>query len=543
MRHKGLRLLAVLLVLTMPLHLTQALAAGDEDMQSPPAAAQNEDAEPADTAAGDEEDADAGIADGGETDTERSDAEDADAETTGAETPETGDMDDADTDAGAPEDDSGEAQDAEPEAEDAEGPDTEGPAPEDTDAEADPSEEPEAPAQPVPTPIDVQYHWSADIVSTLMAHGVIRGYEDGRFRPDHAVSRQEAAALIARMMPDPPEPAASVPYADEGEWRWSYNDVAVLYAAGALPAADMFYPTAAITRADFAGFIRGAFYPGESYGGADFFPDISGSAAREDINVLALHGIVQGSSDGGYHPDGYLTRAEAAAVLLRLTNYEIIPAVVTLPAANAVDVPYVSQIYPVYAPVGCEAVSVYMGLKSKGFAANVTLRQFLDAMPRTTSNPAKGFVGSPYVPDLTKRTRTTIYPPILAEFASAYGNVTDISGSSLFEIRSELLAGNPVAVYVTLYWQKPFYRYYNIEGQTQRLLSNNHIVLLCGYNADYGYYVADPYNIGNKYKPYFYWVSESTLKSIYDVRKQALVIRGFEGAWALPAETDQSAAS
>ncbi len=503
MKHKGLRLLAVLLVLTMPLHLTQALAAGDEDVTEPASAAIEDVA-----------------------------AEAPDMEDTNTEDTATGDTDAEDTDA---EDAEGTApEDTEPSDTDAEDADAE-----ETDAED--TEQEETPVQPVPTPVDVQYHWSADIVSTLMAHGVIRGYEDGRFRPDHAVSRQEAAALIVRLMPDPPEPAAWIPYADEGAWRWSYNDVAVLYAAGALKDADNFYPLAAITRADFASFVRGAFYPGETYAGADFFPDISGSAAREDINILALHGIVLGSSDGRYHPAGYLTRAEAAAVLLRLTDYETVPAVVTLPAANVIDIQYVSQLYPVYAPVGCEPVSVYMGLKSRGFVQNVTVRQFLDAMPKTTSNPAKGFVGSPYVPDPTKKTRTTIYPPILTEFAGSYGNVADMSGSSLFEVRSELLAGNPVAVYVTLYWQTPFYRYYNIEGQTQRLLSNNHIVLLCGYNAAYGYYVADPYNVKNKYQPYFYWVSESTLKSIYDVRKQAIVIRGHEGIWA-PA-TDAAGAS
>ncbi len=522
MKHKGLRLLAVLLVLTMPLHLTQALAVGDEDMQEQPAAAETA------VQAGDGAVPDAGSAD--EADTENTDEETPDAEVpenTDGETPDAETPEDTDTEASEPEStDAGDA-DAETESTGAEPPEEPGPE--------------ETPVQPVPTPVDVQYHWSADIVSTLMAHGVIRGYEDGRFRPDHAVSREEAAALIVRMMPDPPEPAAAMPYADEGVWRWSHDDVAVLYAAGALPEADDFYPTAAITRADFAVFVRGAFYPGETYAGADFFPDISGSAAREDINILALHGIVLGSSDGRYHPAGYLTRAEAAAVLLRLTDYETVPAVVTLPAANVIDIQYVSQLYPVYAPVGCEPVSVYMGLKSRGFVQNVTVRQFLDAMPKTTSNPAKGFVGSPYVPDPTKKTRTTIYPPILTEFAGSYGNVADMSGSSLFEVRSELLAGNPVAVYVTLYWQTPFYRYYNIEGQTQRLLSNNHIVLLCGYNAAYGYYVADPYNVKNKYQPYFYWVSESTLKSIYDVRKQAIVIRGHEGIWA-PA-TDAAGAS
>ncbi len=407
--------------------------------------------------------------------------------------------------------------------------------PTDPAVDPDPADPVTAPAE---TPVDVQYHWSADAVTTMIAHGIVRGYEDGRFRPDHPVTREEAAALIVRMLPDPPEPA-DLPYWDVAADRWSHNDIAVLYATGALAEADFFAPAEPVTRADFARFVCGAFFPEEHRTGEDAFPDIADSTAREAINILAAHGWLLGSDDGLYHPKDTLTRAQAATVLCRIAGYEIIPAVVTLPEACAIEVQYVSQLYPTYAPVGCEATSVFMGLKTQGFVRDMTLQEFLDAMPKTTADPAKGFVGSPYVPDLSKKTRTTIYPPILTAFASAYGNVADMSGSSLFELRGELLAGNPVAVYVTMHWEKPFYRYYDIEGTEQRLLSNNHIVLLIGYNADYGYYVADPYNTPNKYEPYLYWVSEAVLEPIYNERRQAVVIRGPEG-WT-PPETVQAA--
>lgn len=83
------------------------------------------------------------------------------------------------------------------------------------------------------------------------------------------------------------------------------------------------------------------------------------------------------------------------------------------------NVPYISQIDNIYAWVGCEAVATLMGLQAKGYAKEVSVKYFLDNLPRHSSNPEKGFVGSPYVPDTSKRTRTTIYPAKLAEYSNS----------------------------------------------------------------------------------------------------------------------------
>ncbi|MBQ5803418.1 MAG: C39 family peptidase, partial [Bacteroidales bacterium] len=63
---------------------------------------------------------------------------------------------------------------------------------------------------------------------------------------------------------------------------------------------------------------------------------------------------------------------------------------------NVIDAPYISQIDGIYAWVGCEPTAALAGLKAKGFAKDISLRYFLDNVPRTTSNPEKGFVGDPY---------------------------------------------------------------------------------------------------------------------------------------------------
>ncbi|MEG2001021.1 MAG: C39 family peptidase, partial [Evtepia sp.] len=169
------------------------------------------------------------------------------------------------------------------------------------------------------------------------------------------------------------------------------------------------------------------------------------------------------------------------------------------------------------------------GLKMKGYAQNIAIRPFLDYIPRTATNPEKGFVGSPYVPDPSKRTRTTIYPTALARYCNSYCNedlpCADISGYSIELLRQELLAGNGIVAYMTLKWEKPYYRTFLIEGMNQRLVSNNHAVLVCGYDPNRGYFISDPYNNQKRNQVYQYWENAKTFENIWNERRVGMVIR------------------
>lgn len=428
-------------------------------------------------------------------------------------------------------------------------------------------------------PLDLRGHWSAPYAITLLEEGIITGYPDGRYHPGDSLTREEAAALLVRLFSDQGLPTVrqgTAPYTDVAG-RWSQSAVQTLWAAGILDNATQFRPTAAISRGDIARYVAyllalsdEATDPGEDVppetpedqqpteeeplpeeeqhpeeeqpddglhtleeirallqqGMPVAFSDVPAGEVAACVQYLYERGIVTGDNTGLYRPGSGLTRGEAAALLFRVSGLPLTQTTFPpLPTQNVISVPYISQVYPVYAPVGCEPTSLLMGLKAKGYAGNVTLTQFLDAMPKTTSNPAKGFVGSPYRADPTKKTRTTIYPAKLAEYGRQYGNVIDLTGATTQQIQTEVLSGNPVVAYVTLYWEKPYYRYYNIEGQTQRLLSNNHAVLVCGYNAqNHTYYIADPYNVSRPQQPYFYWVSGYLFDELYNVRRHALAV-------------------
>lgn len=381
-------------------------------------------------------------------------------------------------------------------------------------------------------PRDVQRHWTGNAVNTFINKGIINSYPDGRFRPDHPITREETAAIYAVLLrvlnPDEPQREPDFTYSDVPQDRWSYQ--AISYLASKYIMADYsdgtFRPTRNITRAEFANMVYSYTRFKEPWWGQEKdFTDIEGSGAEEAIRTLCTMGVMYGYDDGTFRPREPVMRGEAVDMLYSISGFELEPVQVELPESNVIDVPYISQVYPVYAVVGCEGTSLLMGLKGKGYAQDVSLRTFLDGMPKHSSNPAKGFVGSPYVADLSKRTRTTIYPPVLTQYASQYGTVTDFSDSSIHEIQAEVLAGNPVVIYATLWWETPFYRWYNIEGQQQRLLSNNHVVLITGYDCNTNaYYIADPYNVKDTSKEYRYWIDDATLEPIYNERHQAIVV-------------------
>ncbi|HSP48211.1 MAG TPA: SH3 domain-containing protein, partial [Clostridiaceae bacterium] len=173
---------------------------------------------------------------------------------------------------------------------------------------------------------------------------------------------------------------------------------------------------------------------------------------------------------------------------------------------KTISVPYYSQLSPVYAPVGCEPTSLFMALQYKGFAKNVTYTQFLDTMPKATSNPEKGFVGSPYVKN--DSLRTTIYPQPLTDYGNTYagGRVANITGASVEDIKKEILADNPVVVYLTVSRAAPIYANYNIDGQVQSLIKNNHAVLVTGYDSSKNSLrITDPWSYSGSRNEY--WVA------------------------------------
>ena len=101
--------------------------------------------------------------------------------------------------------------------------------------------------------------WFCCAVSTLSKMGIIKGYEDGSFKPNDPISRAEFAAIAARFDPDGDKTPAS-------------------------------------------------------------FADVTSHWAKDEISIAANHGWIKGYEDGFFKPDQKITRAETMTLVNRVLN-------------------------------------------------------------------------------------------------------------------------------------------------------------------------------------------------------------------------------
>ncbi|MBR5365635.1 MAG: S-layer homology domain-containing protein [Clostridia bacterium] len=81
--------------------------------------------------------------------------------------------------------------------------------------------------------------WYAPSVRAAVTFGVLRGYEDGTFRPTQAVTLAEACAMLARCLPEADANTETETEAIEGVPAWASGEIAALSAAGLLPETDL----------------------------------------------------------------------------------------------------------------------------------------------------------------------------------------------------------------------------------------------------------------------------------------------------------------
>lgn len=171
-------------------------------------------------------------------------------------------------------------------------------------------------------------------------------------------------------------------------------------------------------------------------------------------------------------------------------------------------------------PNGCEAASLLMAAKYKGYARGLNYRTFADDIPRS-ENPNSGFYSAMDSYDPTDRAHW-IAPAPLASYGSRQGiNVADVSGSSLEQLDQEVANGNPVIIYLTYNFNDP-----STQTATDAPVSvpkNLHVLVLSGFNSYTGEQVF--YDPSPKYGNSHPTVSKNRIAYLYAVSGyRALVV-------------------
>ena len=355
---------------------------------------------------------------------------------------------------------------------------------------------PDASTDTVPGFSDVPAdYWAARQIATAVSLGWISGYPDGSFHPDQGLTRAEACTIVNR---------ACARSGDAQQARvllglGLYRDVPVSHWAGTAIAEASVAHTPAPSDA------------GELWTGIDY------AALRFRPGVQSVDNVLYSVNRYGTLLCNQRVGASQANERGQLSLVQ---------GGYVTPTPYISMLDGLNATVACEPISALMGLRAKGYATNVTPRQFLKALPYSQSNPEYGFVGSPYYCD---GRYSSINPRPLTAFCNRFcpdaPACQNFSGSNITKLRQELLAGNVIVSYQTYWWQPIQYGNFIVDGRYKAMVNNNHVRLVCGYDPAKGYFVSDPYNPHKRGQSYQYWVKASTFDSLWNQRKMGMVIR------------------
>ena len=149
----------------------------------------------------------------------------------------------------------------------------------------------------------------------------IVGYPDKTVHPQSSITRAEVATIFFRLLTEETRTANATKtnnYADVSSDKWYNQAVSTLSAMGIIKGDSRgnFNPNAPITRAEFAA-IAARFDKTENVAAASF-GDVATHWAKPEISVAANNGWINGYTDGTFHPDSKITRAEAMAMINRV---------------------------------------------------------------------------------------------------------------------------------------------------------------------------------------------------------------------------------
>ncbi|MEK3701250.1 S-layer homology domain-containing protein [Paenibacillus sp. FSL R10-2199] len=165
---------------------------------------------------------------------------------------------------------------------------------------------------------DLSGNWAKEHISKWMDQGLISGYPDGEFKPDHPVTRAELTVLINRAFGF--TETKKVNFSDISSSKWYYSSILQANAAGYVQgyADGTFKPDQKINRQEMAVIISKLLKLTAS-AAAPEFKDIAGSPdwSKSAIRAVSEQGIMTGSGDGNFRPLAYATRAETVVILDR----------------------------------------------------------------------------------------------------------------------------------------------------------------------------------------------------------------------------------
>lgn len=171
---------------------------------------------------------------------------------------------------------------------------------------------------------DIAGHWAKTNIELAVSKGIVKGYEDGTFKPNATVTRAEFTVMLMNALKQKEEGAA-LTFADAANiGNWAKQAIMQAVSLGVIKGYQdgSFRPNAEITRSEMASMIVNAL------GIATNATTVTGFADDKDIplwakgaaEALRERGLLQGKGNNVFAPNDAATRAEAVTILIQLLS-------------------------------------------------------------------------------------------------------------------------------------------------------------------------------------------------------------------------------
>ncbi|WP_433745128.1 S-layer homology domain-containing protein [Falsibacillus pallidus] len=170
--------------------------------------------------------------------------------------------------------------------------------------------------------------WAYNEIQYLVDNKIVSGYNDGTFRPNHSISRLQAASMLVKAfglsIKDRPDPG----FKDIHPGDYGYEIAAAVADEGILTGSNgNFNASGTLTRAQMAKILSEA--RGLRYVYPITFTDVpQGDWAYDYVNALYGNGITTGYADQTYRPNNKVNRGQFSVFMARILDTTFIPGLV-----------------------------------------------------------------------------------------------------------------------------------------------------------------------------------------------------------------------
>jgi len=169
---------------------------------------------------------------------------------------------------------------------------------------------------------DVTGHWAETSIKKAMSEGIVKGYADGSFRPNATVTRAEFAVMLINAL-KPEGNGNELSFIDnEKIGDWAHDAVAQAVQADIIKGYQdgTFRPNTHLTRAEMASIIANVLKLSVESSNATGFTDDKSIPTWANNAVAQLNklGLIEGKGRNKFEPNATTTRAEAVTVLLKM---------------------------------------------------------------------------------------------------------------------------------------------------------------------------------------------------------------------------------